>query len=943
MLTRKKWWQIAAVLLIVLLLNSAYLWAFTSATLFYIGNVLAHLVLGIALLPFSVILFRRDRRAALASSLFLVAGAIGVYLSVHGNLRVDHPVLIAHIAAAIVAVAVFLVSTRRLSPVFTGAAAVALATLLVLPPSMTLYRLVRPDTNDRIANSLSVPTSMEQEGGGPQSPYWPSATETSVKNYLPSSYFLASEKCGECHQEIYRQWQSSAHHLASFNNQFYRKSIEYMQDVQHSTKPSQWCAGCHDHAVLFSGRWQTPIREQMDTPEAQAGLGCLSCHAISHVRSTMGNGDFTLQYNAIHDLAVSDNPVIHTLAKFVTYANPKPHRRTFLKPFMQTSEYCSACHKVHLDVPVNSYRWVRGFNDYDNWQASGVSGQGARSFYYPAKPMGCPDCHMPLVQSTDPAASKGVAHSHYFAAANTATSTAGEDQAQVKRVEDFLKSGFMRVDIFAASPVVKTGSLEMRRSSTDAPKLASTFAVGEEADQQNQVFLREVGKVAAPLNRGARAFAPGSTVRVDVVVRTLKIGHFFPGGTVDAEEAWVELKGVDANGRPVFWSGKTAEEGRGPVEPGAHFYHSVQLDGHGNPINKRNAFQTRGLLYVRLIPPGAADVAHYLVHIPEDAKRPITLTAKLNYRKFTHFFTQYVYAGKPKPGQDPALVNVNNDDRDWSFDAANIPANVSGKIKGRIPDLPVVTIASATTELPVAETSASTWTPLASKGDRERWNDYGIGLLLQGDLKGAEYAFQKAIECDPSYSDGYLNVARALIQEGEVERAQPYVEKAISLNAGAGRNYYFRALIQKAHGDYSGALRSLEKTAAIYPRDRVVLNQMGRIYFLQRKYPEAVEALHRVLAIDPEDLQCHYTLMLCLRALGRNEEADREETLFRRFKADESSNTLASRQITLSPEMNNSRQAIHDHISVPLPGLKPDTTPGRVTTRGRKSREMAGL
>jgi len=48
----------------------------------------------------------------------------------------------------------------------------------------------------------------------------------------------------------------------------------------------------------------------------------------------------------------------------------------------QTAEFCSTCHKVHLDVPVNHYRWFRGFNEYDNWQASGVSGQGARSFYY---------------------------------------------------------------------------------------------------------------------------------------------------------------------------------------------------------------------------------------------------------------------------------------------------------------------------------------------------------------------------------------------------------------------------------------------------------------------------------------------------------------------------------------------------------------------------------
>jgi hypothetical protein len=87
---------------------------------------------------------------------------------------------------------------------------------------------------------------------------------------------------------------------------------------------------------------------------------------------------------------------------------------------------------VHLDVPVNHYRWIRGFNEYDNWQASGVSGQGARSFYYPAKPSQCADCHMPLEKSTDAGNVNGFVHSHRFPAANTAVPTANEDAQQLK-------------------------------------------------------------------------------------------------------------------------------------------------------------------------------------------------------------------------------------------------------------------------------------------------------------------------------------------------------------------------------------------------------------------------------------------------------------------------------------------------------------------------------
>src|SRR5262249_22325574 len=152
-----------------------------------------------------------------------------------------------------------------------------------------------------------------------------------------------------------------------------------------------------------------------------------------------------------------------------------------------------------------------------------------------------------------------------------------------------------------------------------------------------------------------------------------------------------------------------------------------------------------------------------------------------NYRKFAHYYTQFAYAGQPKPGQDPALLGRHHNSLEYTFDKANVPQNVSGQIKGDLPDLPVVTLARAETRLFLGDAKTETaWNPAVRKEDRERWNDWGIGLLLQGDLKGAEYAFQKVTEAEPGYADGWLNVARALIQEGEVERAKPYLQKALA-------------------------------------------------------------------------------------------------------------------------------------------------------------------
>ena len=92
----------------------------------------------------------------------------------------------------------------------------------------------------------------------------------------------------------------------------------------------------------------------------------------------MGNAGFVIEYPAMHDLAASEDPLLRTLHDLVIHLDPAPHREAFLKPLHtgDSSAFCSTCHKVHLDRPVNDYRWLRGFNSYDNWQASGGLGRG---------------------------------------------------------------------------------------------------------------------------------------------------------------------------------------------------------------------------------------------------------------------------------------------------------------------------------------------------------------------------------------------------------------------------------------------------------------------------------------------------------------------------------------------------------------------------------------
>ena len=939
---------VRGVAVVVLLVNTGYLAAFAEPTLFYFANVVAHIVLGVALaVIFGRLLFQHWRAMPMplrAASVVASAGTLaGVAITIVGAAGRFRWLLPVHIVLMLAGSTPWLayaawLGARRLTArdrAKVGAAYAGLAILLLGAPVLAWRGA---ETRYRIRNPTTVPLSMLQEGAGPNSPFFPSSADTNVHRTIPATFFMTSESCGRCHKGIFEEWKSSMHRFSSFNNQWYRKSIEYMQDTV-GTTPSKWCAGCHDHAVFFNGRFDRPIKDQIDTPEAQAGLGCTSCHAITAVRSTMGQGDFEVEYPPMHDLATSKNPFLRFAHDRLTFIDPQPHRQVFLKPFHreQAAEFCSSCHKVHLDKPVNNYRWFRGFNDYDNWQASGISGQGARSFYYPPTPQNCSDCHMPLVESNDPAAKNGFVRSHRFATANTAIPFVNHDTVQLEATQRFLKAGAISVDIFGIvrtegpPPIVST----VRRSDAE-PRLSSTFAVGEESMNfgSAQTVLTPAADVIGPLDKVDVAVRPGDSVRVEVVVRTRKVGHFFPGGTVDAFDVWVELQAVDDSGRVIMHSGAVADGGKGPVEPGAHFYRALLLDEHGNAINKRNAFAARSVAYVRLIPPGAADTIHYRLDVPKDVTGRIHLSAKVNYRKFAWWNTQWAFAGVPDPSRGGS-VTPSYDDRTWQFTGPT--DRVSGGIKA-IPDIPTTVMATAAATLRVvpAGQALPAAAPLLAASVRERWNDYGIGLLLQGDTKNAEATFLKVTQMEPGYADGWVNVGRARLQEGNVDGAEEVLRRALQLNPKLAKTHFFLGVVLKSNGRYPEALEHLRIASALYPRDRVVLNQLGRVLFLQRQYAAARDEFEKVLAIDPEDLQAHYNLMLCYQGLGDAAGVARERTLYDRFKADEASQAITGDYRRLNPADNNERQQIHEHgpaIVAPAyttapAGARPGSTPG---------------
>ncbi|MGH9747988.1 MAG: tetratricopeptide repeat protein [Candidatus Acidiferrales bacterium] len=934
-------------LLALLFLTAAYVYAWPSASIPYFAAVILHVLGGVALLIVLVFTLRKLLREAppaarIAWLLVALGGVLGAVLIYMGTRRNEWPLLYAHIASCLAGGALLAASWAGRHGFLAGASPrrPAIATLarctlfLIAAVALTAgahwLRTAPWERNHRIKNPAIAPASMDSEGDGPSGPFFPSSAQTLHHGPIPSSYFMESQSCERCHSDIYKQWQSSAHHFSSFNNPWYRKSIEYMQDVV-GVKPSKWCAGCHDPALLYSGMFDRPVREIENTPPAQAGLGCMMCHSIAQVKSTMGQADFELEYPALHKLAASKNPFVRRVHDYLTELNPEPHRRVFLKPFMrtQTAEFCSTCHKVHLDIPVNHYRWTRGFNDYDNWQASGVGWQGARSFYYPAKPMACPDCHMPAERSADAGAIAGSVHSHRFPAANTALPFVNDDAKQLSETTQFLTDKELSVDIFAISPEAlekkskSSEPTELASAVPSAPGIETTFAVGEESASSLPVAApgaesaTPINRLTAPLDRAPAAVRRGSTYRLDVVVRTRKMGHFFPGGTVDAFDCWLELSATDDKGRVIFWSGRAADAGKGPVDPGAHFYRSLLIDSHGNAINKRNAWAARATVYAHLIPPGAADTAHFRIQIPPDAGARVHVVAKLNYRKFSWYNTQFSFASIHDPAQQNSATTPDFDDRHWLF--TGDPTKVPGGAKG-IPVLPIVVVAQNAIDLNVLPAKSPEPAPSVQlkPDDWMRWNDYGIGLFLQGDLTGAAAAFARTTEIDPKNPDGWVNLGRARVQEGNMAAAKEVLDRALALKPDLARAHYFYARVLRNEGQFNEAAQHLRTVIQQYPRDRVVHDDLGRILFLQRRYSDAIAEFQSTLAIDPEDLEANYNLMLCYTGVGQPDRAAEFQKRYLRFKADEAAQTLTGPYRRNHPDDNLERQPIHEHVSEKL-------------------------
>jgi hypothetical protein len=262
-----------------------------------------------------------------------------------------------------------------------------------------------------------------------------------------------------------------------------------------------------------------------------------------------------------------------------------------------------------MDKDMNDWGWIKMQDEYSAWLNSPYSKQHEENFSGTAT-IRCQDCHMPLVDSADPSADgSGKVRAHHFPGANTFLPILRGDTQQLNATKRFLQSDKLRISID-------------KPKRTDAQQTASALDESLRNFEESPYF-----------------YYLGETANIQLVVSNHGVGHDFPGGSIDINEAWIEFLVLDVEGRLVFSSGDLAPDNS--VDENAYFYRSQPVDRRGELVWQHDLFNMVGESFKRVIKAGEADIVNYRFRIPSWAKSPLTVTSTLKYRKLNERYARW--------------------------------------------------------------------------------------------------------------------------------------------------------------------------------------------------------------------------------------------------------------------------------------------------------------
>jgi len=391
-------------------------------------------------------------------------------------------------------------------------------------------------------------------------------------------------------------------------------------------------------------------------------------------------------------------------------------------------------------------------------------------------------------------------------------------------------------------------------------------------------------ELIAPLNHSSYTIARGDRLTAEVVITNKNIGHSFPPELRDFYEAYVEFVVSDDSGKVVYQSGFIKPDGY--LDESAHNYKTYLVKADGNFNDKHHIWRTRVFAQNNQIQSGRSDVARYQFKVAENLSGAMNLTARVRYRRFTRVFSDYSL-GK-------------------SVDYPNVTMATTGYVMQIGQNQPVPVDPNNKTAVP----------------DWRRWNNYGIAALDQRQYPVAIEAFGRAAELDEKYRPmALINRAIANIELEQYDEAAAILDGVVKANPNLARALFQQARIFEKRGQLDQAEANIRQVLAMFPRDRMSLQQLGELCKIKRDYDGALDCFQKILAIDPEDVGAHYNLMLIYRKVGRSDDARREAKIFADLKDDPGALSLANQFLHKHPEMSNESVYWHVHDLNRAPGF----------------------
>ncbi len=403
---------------------------------------------------------------------------------------------------------------------------------------------------------------------------------------LKPSALAGSATCGSsgCHQSIYKEWRASAHGFAAEDILFLQ--VQDLLIKEKGAAESRACAGCHDPAALLGGTRHEGLPQGSELPIFEAN-SCITCHSTIET-DTNGNGGYVIQAPERYLFEERDAGLAGLAAKFLIRAYPEKHVAEYKRPLYKTSEFCAACHK---QVPPPGEATTAGLaqeqNEYDSWRSG--------RFYHGkdhTDTIECLECHMPLVDSDDPARgddvdsyrspNDGKHRSHRVLASNmyipaTMDIPGGDEQAEL--------------------------TIKWLRGEIEVPEIADKWTTGPTVEMQ----------IDAP-----ESIRAGDLVNIQLHLHNNKTGHDFPAGPLDVLESWIELTVEDNLGNKLMELG--ADRSISPSIDAPVVYKADWYDSQGLPVERHNLWDVVGASYKRVIQSGGSDVVDVPFRCPGIAR-----------------------------------------------------------------------------------------------------------------------------------------------------------------------------------------------------------------------------------------------------------------------------------------------------------------------------------